>query len=385
MRIYDKLYGQFGLPDYIDEIAQTDLCIRSRKLTQDSAPNSLLVKGPAPSRFEHGLGVAHLLDIITTKNPNLKEHKREVITAGLLHDAGNPPCSHLFEDLLEAQSGHRGESHLEEMMVGSGTKQVLNDMGIDSSLIIKLVTGQQKPLSDGVSGSMDSDNLDNIARYKKDILGKDSAYKPEIVAAGLRFEEEGWYGTQELIQHTVAWRNDRKIVYEWIYGPEHTVTLKMIYRAAEIAFTKNLLPQDFFKLTDEQSVEFLSRCGDPDAEHIINSAIKWRWYKPAVIYTSDKAPNTKLLNTATNWKSKKQLADHLAQELKLKMGELCIHIGMGRDDRQVTLPIKKNDVEIWRDQIPAQNFFRFSVWTDPDINMDQNTTKKKINKIVGIV
>lgn len=384
MKIFDQIYGQYELPDYVEALAQTDLCTRARQLTQDSLPNFLLVQGPAPSRFDHGLGVAHLAELVVNNNPELERDRRELVVAALLHDAGNPPCSHLFEVLLEDLTGHRGESHLSVLMQGSVTEQVLRQLGIRVDFVLKLVAGNLKPLSDVLAGSLDIDNADNVARYKQYVGASKPQYGPEDFARLLRYGKEGWYlasGGEHLVP---KWRSDRNIVYTLVNAPERSVARRMIFRAAELAYEEGLLSKEFFRLTDGQAIELLTTCSIVGVSYLANAAVAWEWYEEIFNYTAHEKIPSHLERLAKNWKEKRDLANTIAEACKLQPHQVCLSMGWGRHDRQVTLPIQTENGGYMYDEIPASDTFRFRVWMDSHAKIDASHVSRCIEALVGL-
>mgnify|MGYP000305321635 CR=1 FL=1 len=384
MKIFDQIYGEYELPEYVGAVAQTDLCVRARKLTQDSVPNYLLTRGPVPSRFEHGLGVAHLADIVVRCNPGLEKYAKELIIASLLHDAGNPPCSHLFENLLEARSGHRGESHLGELLRGSETEQVMKAYGINADLVVKIVTGTSKPLSDVLSGSMDLDNIDNTARHTHH-TGGTSFHDPEILAAAFLYSEQGWRlqpGSETLVQQ---WRATRRFIYGWLNSDQHALVCAMVYRAAEMLFSTGKLPAGFFRYHDTEAVEYLSTCGEPGVEKLMHAALSWNWYSLAYVKTYATEVPVALASIGEDWAMRKKVSDAIASAWKLAPEQICLEAVWGKSDRQVTIPILHSDGTEMLDTEPSQDTFRFRVWTDPSVNIHKDDITKVIHDTLGLV
>lgn len=58
-------------------------------------------------RFEHSLGVMHVAGRVCDRLGVGAEEKEHVRPAGLLHDVGHGPLSHLFEGVLEKLTARR--------------------------------------------------------------------------------------------------------------------------------------------------------------------------------------------------------------------------------------------------------------------------------------
>lgn len=106
-KINDMSYGFIGFNDYIWKLVDTKHVQRLRYLTQ---LGSLFWVFPSAdfSRFEHSLGVAHMAENVAEialkkgggRGMSLAEKdyiKESLMIAGLCHDLGHGPFSHVFD------------------------------------------------------------------------------------------------------------------------------------------------------------------------------------------------------------------------------------------------------------------------------------------------
>ena len=100
----DELYNTIFLPDYCWPIIRTPEFQRLRSILQLGTTH-YVYQGATHTRFEHSLGVAHLANMFME---NIRKYTRDlqdkhcqaVVLAGLCHDLGHGPWSHLFERFL---------------------------------------------------------------------------------------------------------------------------------------------------------------------------------------------------------------------------------------------------------------------------------------------
>nr|CCC91584.1 conserved hypothetical protein [Trypanosoma congolense IL3000] len=104
--LMDRVHEHITIPLNVQRAIDTAAFQRLRSLKQLGV-SSYLYPGAVHTRFEHSIGVAHiaqhLLGSIQRRQPDLRiseEDKVKVMLAGLLHDVGHGPFSHLFEDVI---------------------------------------------------------------------------------------------------------------------------------------------------------------------------------------------------------------------------------------------------------------------------------------------
>ncbi|XP_041947963.1 deoxynucleoside triphosphate triphosphohydrolase SAMHD1-like [Alosa sapidissima] len=102
----DPIHGHIEIPPLLVRIIDTPEFQRLRNIKQLSG-TYMVFPGASHNRFEHSLGVAYLAgELVKTlqeKQPKLKITKRDVLCvqiAGLCHDLGHGPFSHLYDGLF---------------------------------------------------------------------------------------------------------------------------------------------------------------------------------------------------------------------------------------------------------------------------------------------
>ena len=107
-----SIHGHIALPAVVVAIVDTPQFQRLRYLKQTGTAH-FVYPNATHTRFQHSLGVAHLAfkfaEKLRKENPNLVDEKDCicVMIAGLCHDLGHGPFSHLWESFVsQAQPGN---------------------------------------------------------------------------------------------------------------------------------------------------------------------------------------------------------------------------------------------------------------------------------------
>ena len=160
--IKDPVHGYIEVSEDELKVIDTYAVQRLRRITQ--LPFVYLVyPGARHSRFDHSLGCMYLAGEFA-KSLGLDEYRRKVMRlAGLLHDIGHAPYSHLFETLLEES----GSSH--ELMTARILREdeelaeAIEECGVSVKDVLEVLEGEA-PESTVISGPIDADKLDFLLR-----------------------------------------------------------------------------------------------------------------------------------------------------------------------------------------------------------------------------
>lgn len=385
MKHQDTLYGEWELPDFLKQLITTREMVRLRNIAQSVLPNDLMPYGPIPSRFQHGLGVARLSMAVLENNPQLSDYQTLLPAASLLHDAGNPPLSHLGEHFLKELTGHDGESFLSVLLCSSETERVLRELGISVDQVTAFVTGEAKPFSDILNGSMDIDNLDNIGRYNIAANLGSEKFDALKIASNFRFSQNSeWIllDRDSCWEESQKWKTARAIVYASVYGMPHLVVAMMVYRAVEIAFCEGELSLDFFFLNDYEAISYLLTKCNVWTKYLVERARRWDWYEEIVaIETTDPTPRFKEL--ASDWKGRKYLADKLCGHFETEIDKICVYIGKGRDKRKIAVPFVSKTGNTRFDTGDDSPIYRVKVWVPGEMPINRIDLKSYIEELLN--
>ena len=141
---------------------------RLRRIRQLSGAH-LIYPAAQHTRFEHSLGVMHIASLAghaLNEKEILKSDDIETLRlAGLLHDIGHGPFSHLFEEIIQkGKISH--EDYGKEIILKSQIGDDLSKNGLDKKLIAKVAFGDSKYqyMNEIISGTLSADMMDYLLR-----------------------------------------------------------------------------------------------------------------------------------------------------------------------------------------------------------------------------
>ncbi|MEM2336959.1 MAG: HD domain-containing protein [Candidatus Bathyarchaeia archaeon] len=170
--IKDPVHGYVYITEEEKEIIDSYPVQRLRRLRQ-LAGAEYVYPGANHTRFEHSIGVMYLAGKVT-ENPNIsqligEEEAEAVRIAGLLHDVGHGPFSHVFEHLLTKKLNKTHEDITAWIIKNSELKDVLANFGYKAEDIAELAVGSlsirgKAFLNQIIRSSIDVDKLDFVVR-----------------------------------------------------------------------------------------------------------------------------------------------------------------------------------------------------------------------------
>lgn len=184
--IKDPIHGYIEIGDLAIAIIDTVEMQRLRRIRQLGF-SYLVYPGANHTRFEHSLGVYHLICLLLDRLEVAKEEEQELIVASLIHDIGHGPYSHVTEPVIKKITGNshediediifKQEVEVErelEVEVGSAKTiaEVLDELSLDKQKIAGYIKGErraeyvesERDLSKVLNGEIDVDKMDYLVR-----------------------------------------------------------------------------------------------------------------------------------------------------------------------------------------------------------------------------
>ncbi len=168
--IKDPIHGYVELTPTERSIIDTPQFQRLRRIRQLSAAH-LTYPGAEHTRFHHSLGVMHIAGQIAQRLADVElvdEHEISMIrVAGLLHDIGHGPFSHLFEEVLEKRKLNHEEITtriVKETQVGDALKENGFNPKPMSDLSVGHLDYPKPYINNIIAGQFSADVLDYLPR-----------------------------------------------------------------------------------------------------------------------------------------------------------------------------------------------------------------------------
>jgi len=238
--INDPVYGFISIPgDFVFDLIEHPWFQRLRNIKQLGL-TSFVYPGATHSRFQHGLGALHLMNMaiatLRSKGVNISSSEEEAtLIAILLHDAGHGPFSHALENSIISGITHEDISLL--LMKKLNEKY---DGKLDLAIEIFTDSYPRKFFHELISGQMDMDRLDYLRRDSfftgviEGSVGSDRIIRMlNVVDDSLVVDEKGIYSIEKFL---IA----RRLMYWQVYMHKtvlssESLLVNILRRAKEIA------------------------------------------------------------------------------------------------------------------------------------------------------
>ncbi|MHA1594839.1 MAG: HD domain-containing protein [Candidatus Baldrarchaeia archaeon] len=168
--IKDPLYGYIHITDFERELIDTRVVQRLRRIKQ-LAGAEYVYPGANHTRFEHSIGVMYLAGVLAESLPvELSDDEICMVKiAGLLHDVGHGPFSHLFESISTKYLGKTHESFTQWLIRETEIADILSNGGFSPQEISDLAVGKyerkgKRFLGQIISSAIDVDKMDFVPR-----------------------------------------------------------------------------------------------------------------------------------------------------------------------------------------------------------------------------
>ncbi len=167
--IIDPIHSFIRINPLEHQIVDLAVFQRLRRIRQLSGAH-LTYPGAQHTRFEHSLGVMHIAgqaaQSLQEKGILDSDKVEQLRLAGLLHDIGHGPFSHLFEEVLGEQSKVSHEDIGRRIIKETEIGDILSKSGHDKKLVTGLAFGSSGPgyMNEIISGILSADMMDYLLR-----------------------------------------------------------------------------------------------------------------------------------------------------------------------------------------------------------------------------
>ncbi|MBI4039669.1 HD domain-containing protein [Candidatus Daviesbacteria bacterium] len=326
------------------------------------------------------MGVSHLAELLSRKK-EFAAHRANLIFAAALHDIATPPFSHTSEHFLYDFFKNNHEAFAKDIILDSPELvRVITQFGGEVETVANLISGEARPLSDLINGTID---LDNSLRYgmSKGILLY-PPYNPEQLVGGFGL-------TAGQLQLAVSqadlrsWENCRKEIYDHVYSQANLAPATMLYRAIELVYTDGELPSSFFFMTDDQAFDFLLH--DRRARYVsqlMENLASWLFY-PTFFSWESHHPNFSQQKLTSSWRARRLLASFICHEFGFEPQEVGVYCDRDKGYRQIHLPLVGDDGQIRDHQTAIPQKHMIKVFIHPKYEQDGDKIASFCSKILN--
>lgn len=334
--IKDPVYGYVYITEEEKQIIDSFPIQRLRRLRQ-LAGAEYVYPAANHTRFEHSVGVMYLADRVIA-NPNLSQLASEdeakmVRIAGLLHDVGHGPFSHVFEQLLiKAKKTH--EDMTLWIVENSELRDILSRLGYVPKEVGKLAVGTlhrhvKAFLDQIINSAVDVDKMDFIVRDTYH-TGAEYGYIDifrlihalDVLKENLAVDLGALSALESLI---IARVESFKSIYFHRVGRAAQIMLAMAMEKAdeELGLTGFRTTEEYMAMDDYTVWTMLKNC--QKSSEIINDLERRRMLKCAyekTFYERD----TMISNIFSRETHRKQLQEEIARKAKIEIDKVIIDV-----------------------------------------------------------
>ena len=263
------------------------------------------------------MGTCHVVGRMADSAGLASEERQLASAAGLLHDLGHSPFSHLGDE-IDGLADHVDRTI--SLVSKTEISDVLSQEGIDPKEINKIITGQHN-LGTLVSGDLDGDRLDYLVRDAH-YTGVSTGVDMGRLITTMSMSDGHIVVRQAGLPSVEALLTARSTMYPTVYfHPFARGAELMLARATNTAIETNAFTRDdFANFTDHKFLSELNKAkGLP--KRIVNDFENRRIVKRGVSITKDQAESSGL-----NKAERSGYEERIASELGLDSADIYVDI-----------------------------------------------------------
>ena len=282
-RVRDSIHDYIDLDELESSLVDTEPYQRLRWIKQLGSAN-LVYPGANHTRLEHSIGVSHLAKQMAIQSEVPDDEIHLVSIAGLLHDLGHSPYSHLADELPFVKD------HVEvtqDIVNDSQISDIFHKQGIETNEICDLIKGNHK-YGSLISGDIDGDRLDYLIRDSH-YTGVKTGVDTGRLITKMSFSNNELVIGESSLPVVETFLTSRSIMFPTVYfHPFSRGAELMLARATKSAINGSHFSYDeFISYTDHKFLSELNLAGGL-SKKLVNNFEKRHIIKRAVSITKDK-------------------------------------------------------------------------------------------------
>lgn len=260
--IYDPIYGYITISPLKQKIIDTPEFQRLRTINQLGVSH-FVYPGASNTRFEHSIGVSYLASKLASKLTTDKRCIELISIAGLLHDIGHGPYSHIFDDtcislnLFEHSKLNQHEHRSIEIFKALNKKYDLKITYEEETFICNCIVVPKELKNNWkyqiISSEIDVDRMDYVLRDSQNtgITITTSLHKVFHIINNA-YIDKGKLVFHKCVNKDIKdFLNSRKYMYDHVY--KHRVSSKiskMVFEIFRSIFKSTISLETFIGLND---------------------------------------------------------------------------------------------------------------------------------------
>lgn len=368
--IHDPLYGFVDLDDTEIRVIDSAAFRRLQRIKQLSQAH-MVYPSANHTRFEHSVGVCHLAGVVARRLGFGAGDVGAIRMAGLLHDVGHGPFSHLFETVVDRANGrHVGHEAVSRAIIRNDPEisGILGGMAERVSCILnrRPVPGWDERDStlaaDVVSGPLDVDRMDYLrrdshhlgvsyGRFDLEQLIHTVAHTRGPGGKRICIGMKGWGAAEE-------YRSGRYLMHAQVYQ-HHAILVanRMCLAAMEAAMDEGVLDpgllrvdspgfvDEYVKLDDQRVADTILHSGGTGA-HIMGRLRRRDLLKRICEVYPDREvedPASRLRMARMGPEDQRRMAAELARELRIPEYDIMVqtsHVPVNHNENQILVAWK---------------------------------------------
>ena len=331
--VRDSIHDYIDLEELESSLVDTQPYQRLPWIKQIGSAN-IVYPGANHTRLEHSIGVSHLAKQMASQSGVSKDEIHLLSIAGLLHDLGHSPYSHLADELPFGKD-HVAVTH--DIIRDSKISDIFHNEGINAKEICNLIRGDHK-YGSLISGDIDGDRLDYLMRdshYTGVKTGVDTGRlitKMSILDNELVIGESGLPVVETFL-------TSRSIMFPTVYfHPFSRGAELMLARATTAAIANDCFSyESFVSFTDHKFLSELDSAGNL-SKKLVNDFENRRITKRVVSLTKDETEEMGISKSDVE-----TLESSIAEKLDIETSEIFMDLPPFKVVPEMKVKILKED------------------------------------------